>query len=38
MAWILLESLIAGLVLVVIVWWTMKPPGKSPDDGSGTDS
>jgi len=25
MAWILLESLVALLVLLFIVWWTMRP-------------
>ncbi|HZQ62619.1 MAG TPA: hypothetical protein VFC24_14800, partial [Casimicrobiaceae bacterium] len=25
MAWILLESLVALIVLVFIVWWTMRP-------------
>jgi hypothetical protein len=32
MTLILLESLLALLILVGIVWWTMKPDKKEPKD------
>jgi hypothetical protein len=28
MGWLLLESLVAGVILVAIVWWTMRPARK----------
>ena len=28
MGWLLLESLLAGAILVGIVWWTMRPARK----------
>jgi hypothetical protein len=35
MGWILLESLVALLILVFIVWWTMRPRKR---DGSADDA
>jgi hypothetical protein len=39
MEWFLFESLIALLILLGIVWWTMRPPrpprGQSRDPGDG---
>jgi hypothetical protein len=32
MGWIFLESLVALVVLVAIVWWTMKPDRRTRDD------
>lgn len=30
MGWILLESLVALVVLLLIVWWTMRPSWRRP--------
>jgi hypothetical protein len=32
MTWLLLESLLAGAILVGIVWWTMRPARKRDRD------
>jgi hypothetical protein len=37
MAWIYLESLVALLLLVGIVWWTMKPGRKPREPGDTRD-
>jgi hypothetical protein len=33
MVWLLLESLVAGAILVAIVWWTMRPARRRDRDG-----
>jgi hypothetical protein len=32
MGWLLFESLLAGGILVAIVWWTMRPAQKRDRD------
>jgi hypothetical protein len=32
MAWLVLESLLAGAILVGIVWWTMRPARRRDRD------
>lgn len=40
MGWLVFESLLAGAVLVAIIWWTMRPAhrrDREGDDGKGAD-
>jgi hypothetical protein len=34
MAWLIFESLLAGAILVGIVWWTMRPARKRDRGGN----